>query len=71
MKCKYYGTPSKALPEALIAGATKVRWLRFPAVALMLLAWMLLMPLAWLAIRAGEIGHAVAGWCGFDSRDWE
>lgn len=70
MKCYYYGEPSRTLLRTVFAAKQKARWLRFPAVAVMVVAWALLMPMAWLAVQAGEIGHRVAGWCGFNSRDW-
>lgn len=70
MKCYYYGEPSRTLLRTALAAKEKARWLRFPAAAAMVIAWVLLMPLAWLAIQAGEVGHRVAGWCGFNSRDW-
>lgn len=70
MKCYYYGEPSRTLAKTAFAAKAKARWLRFPAAALMVIAWAVLMPLAWLCIQAGEIGHSIAGWCGFDSRGW-
>lgn len=70
MKCYYYGEPSYTLTKAVFAAKAKSRWLRFPAALAMVLVWALLMPWAWLAIQAGEVGHRVAGWCGFNSRDW-
>ena len=45
-------------------------WLRWPTAAVLVISWALVMPSAWLLVKAGEIGHALAGWCGFESRDW-
>lgn len=64
----YYGEPSRTLLKLVFAAKEKARWLRFPAAALMVIAWAVLMPLAWLCIQVGELGHMIAGWCGFDSR---
>lgn len=71
MKVYYYGEPSLALVKAANAAKAKAAWLRFPAAAIMLVIWAILMPPAWLLIKAGDIGHNIAGWCGFYSRDWE
>lgn len=32
--------------------------------------WACALPVVWVLIALGDLGHAVAGWCGFDSRDW-
>lgn len=70
MKCYYYGEPSMTLVKAVFAAKEKCAWLRYPAAFLMVVVWGALMPPAYLCIKAGEIGHAIAGWCGFNSREW-
>lgn len=70
MKCYYYGPPSLALPRAVEAAKRVALWLRFPAVFLVVLLWIVLMPVAYVLVHAGNLGHAIAGFCGFESRGW-
>lgn len=70
MRCYYYGPPSKTLLRAAFKVRSKAMWLRWPTAAVLVISWALVMPSAWLLVKAGEIGHALAGWCGFESRDW-
>lgn len=70
MKVYYYGESSKTLVKAIYRIRNRAKWLRFPLAALLALVWVIVMPVAWLLIQIGEFGHAVAGWCGFESRDW-
>lgn len=70
MKTYYYGQPSMGMVKALFGLKRRAAWLRWPAVVVMLLAWAVLLPPAWALVKLGEIGHDIAGWCGFDSREW-
>lgn len=70
MKLYSYGQPSMALIKALFAMKRRALWMRWPAVVVMLAMWAVLVPMAWLLVKIGEIGHGIAGWCGFDSREW-
>ena len=46
------------------------QWARYPVLVVTLLLWLLLIPPAWLCVKIGNAGHALAGWCGFESREW-
>jgi hypothetical protein len=70
VKVFYYGAPSSVLPRALLALRAKAKWLRYPIAFVLVLLWLLLIPPSWIAIKLGQIGHAIAGWCGLDSHEW-
>ncbi len=70
MKTYYYGPPSRTFLKAVFAAKCKARWMRFPLAAVMVIVWALLVPPAWLLVKAGEIGHAIGAWCGFETREW-
>ena len=70
MKVYYYGAPSSMLPKTLLALRAKAIWLRYPITIVLVLMWAALIPPSWAAIKLGKIGHAVVGWCGFDSHEW-
>ncbi|CAI07135.1 hypothetical protein ebA1858 [Aromatoleum aromaticum EbN1] len=68
MKTYYYGEPSRTLLRALLP----IRKGPVASLAARGGAGGLLDPAAArrLGSRAGEVGHAIAGWCGLNSRDW-
>jgi len=70
MRTYYYGEPSRTLLRALLPIRRKAPWLRWPLAAVLVTCWILLLPVAWAFVRTGEVGHAIAGWCGLNSRDW-
>lgn len=70
MRFHCYSGPSRSLLIFLFALKAKARWLRFPAALILVLVWLFVMPLAWVLIKLGDVGHAMAGFCGFDSRSW-
>lgn len=70
MKVFYYGAPSSLLPKALLAMREKAKWLHYPLAVVLVMFWVLLIPPSWIAIKLGQMGHAIAGWCGLDSHDW-
>lgn len=70
MKCYYYGPPNCGLPKAVFDLKKRAAFLRYPGAVMMVILWAVLMPTAWLFVLLGNIGHDIAGWCGFDSRDW-
>jgi hypothetical protein len=70
MKTYFYGSPSHGLLRAAFAVRSRAHWLRWPIVLGVAAVLMLVIPPAWLLVKAGEVGHAIAGWCGFNSRDW-
>ncbi len=70
MKVFYYGAPSSLLPKALLAMREKAKWLHYPLAVVLVMFWVLLIPPSCIAIKLGQMGHAIAGWCGLDSHDW-
>lgn len=71
MKTYYYGPPSRAFVKAAFGVRNRApRWLRYPTAAVLVIGWALLVPPAWLLVKAGEIGHSIGGWCGFETRTW-
>ena len=70
MRVYYYGEPSKALLLWAFALKRKHPYLRF--VLALFLAPILFVTLfvTWPLIKLGSIAHGIAGWVGFDSRDW-
>ena len=70
MKTYFYGSPSRRLLRAAFSIRSRAGWLRWPVTLAVAVVWTLAIPPCWLLVKAGELGHAVAGWCGFDSREW-
>lgn len=70
MKCYYYGSPSRGLVKTVFIIRNRAKWLRYPLALVLVLVWLALVPAAWVLTRLGEVGHAVTGWCGFESRQW-
>lgn len=51
----------------------KYKWLmflRFPIALFILLAWGVFLPLAYVLVIVGDVGHRVAHFFGFDSSEW-
>lgn len=70
MRVYYYGAPSKTLLRWAFALRRKRPYLRFvlaPFIAPILLVTLIV---TWPLIRLGNIAHSIAGWVGYDSRDW-
>ena len=70
MKVYYYGSPSRVLWRAAARCVKACPWLRWPLTAALLLVWLPVVPICYVMVAVGEVGHAIAGWCGFDSREW-
>lgn len=70
MKTYYYGEPSRDLLRLTFKLRSKAKWLHLPLTAIVLIIWAILIPPSWLMIKAGDFGHTIAEWCGFESRDW-
>lgn len=69
MRLHYRDPPSCTLVRAAFAMRTRARVLRWPIVIALVLVWTVLLPPAWLLVKLGNLGHDIAGFCGFDSRD--
>lgn len=70
MKAYHYGSQSKILVRAAFHVTGKWRFLRWPIVVALALAFCTLGPLSWLMVKIGEAGHTVAGWLALESRGW-
>ncbi len=70
MRVYYYGEPSKAFIRWVFKLRAKAPYLRFILVTFLAPILFATLLITWPLIKLGNIGHSIAGWVGFDSRDW-
>lgn len=70
MRVYYYGEPSYALIRWFFKLKMKAPYLRFVLVIFLVPILFATLLITWPLIQIGNIAHNIAGWVGFDSRDW-
>jgi len=70
MRVYYYGEPSKALLRWAFKSKKRAPHLRFVLAILLAPILFTTVFVTWPLIKLGNIAHSIAGWVGFDSRDW-
>lgn len=70
MKAYAYGAPQRGLQRALRRVVERFPRLRPIAQTLVFVVAFAVLPLARLLVLIGEAGHALGGWCGWETREW-
>jgi hypothetical protein len=72
MKTYFYGSPDKQLIGWAFTLRRRFHWLKWPLFFVVALILVISMPISFICVQIGRLGHWLAYGLGIDSRDlWE